>query len=129
MHDYDCLYSPFDEALSWLSRHSPSTALVVGQETDDIAGMITSAAIDEARSVNPRGALRRLHDGVYVFQEDGGWHSLWVSGGQPATGSAQGVLRLADDHLGESLYTWQDHWDQAKPLVGAAAVGAGMHVR
>ena len=126
---FDCAYRPFPDVAAWVKSFSPSSALVIGRDSDELAAMIQAAGVTEGRAVDAAGARRRLHDGVYVFMDAGQWHSLWVTHAKPQADASQARLLHSDDHLGEALWAWRDHWDQATPLLGDSPVHAGSYVR
>lgn len=55
----------------------------------------------------------------------GEWHSVWVNGGRPALAAASDRQSLNGDHLGEAVYTHEDEWSGAQPLLGDSPVQEG----
>jgi superfamily II DNA or RNA helicase len=103
----------------------PRTALLIGRETDEIAAQIASSGTQDSRVSRSARRLHRLHNGIYAFMRGGEWHTVWVAGGKEAVQGEDGRLTFNTNHLGEAVYTHEDEWDDAQPLLGESPVHAG----
>ncbi len=121
----DCAYRPFSADTRWVAALKPSTSLLIGRETDEIAAQIAAVGAHDARVSRSTRRLQRLHNGIYAFMRGGEWHSVWVNGGKDPAEPQDDRLAYNSNHLGEAVYTHEDDWDDAQPLLGDSPVHAG----
>lgn len=123
--DADLGYRPFDDGTFWLRALRPRTALVIGRATDELAAMIAQTGVHDARVSKETRRLQRLHSGIYVFLEEGEWHSVWVSGAKPSVPGENSRRAYNENHLGEAIYCYEDEWDNAAPLLSDSPLHPG----
>ena len=125
----DLYYRPPADALHWAQSFAPSSALVIGNSTDQLAVSLREIGVDDARSFDAAILRRTLHDGTYLFSQDGEWQLVVVNGSKPATTASDDRMVVCSTHLGEAYYAREENWSNSLPLLDESPIKIGQLVR